>query len=72
MDNGRKIPAISILVQNKTDSELLDAIVAALTVDDGILIDKLMAATNYDQLSATNVQIVGAIVAVVQERRKGV
>jgi len=68
VDKENKIDAISLLVANKTDSELLAAIVSALSDAKYGLIDKLIDKANYDSRSITNVHIVAAIVAAVRMR----
>ena len=62
------LKAVEILVQEKSDTDLLKAICAALSDNDADLIAKLMSATNYDQRAATNIQIVNSIVSLVNGR----
>lgn len=65
-DYGLK--AVSLLIVGKTDSELLAALVAALSDNASDLIDKLLKGTNYDQRASTNVRITAAIVEAVRRR----
>lgn len=62
---------IEMLCNGKTDSELLEAIVAALTDNDTDLIKKLRDSNvkGYSDRNSANVEVVAAIVKAVQTRK---
>lgn len=62
--------AIQLLVQGKTDTELLEAIVKCLTDNEDDLIAKLHQQTNYSQDTVANLKVLAAIVHNVAERGK--
>lgn len=62
--------AIKLLVNGKTDSELLETLVACLTDNAEDLIKKLEDAKNYNQITSANLKVLAAIVRTVAARGK--
>jgi hypothetical protein len=64
--------AVSLLVQGKTDTELLETIVACLIDNEEDLIKKLEDVKNYNQAASANLKVLAAIVRHVDARRGAV